>query len=201
MDTKKCKYCQEEIAKNAKRCPKCGGKFGMPTWAKILIVLGVIFICIVGCVSSCSKAVNDAIDETFGGYDDQNGKTSFKVGEVFESKHIKMKFDSSNLNYTNYSQYATVNDGYKVVQFVFTAENIGEEDQMIDYTDFDCYSDNEKMQQFYSTDDAGLESGGTISKGKKVTVPVYCEVPISGSKIYVEFKPILAENHYEFVAQ
>ena len=26
MKIKKCKYCQEEIAKNAKRCPKCGGK-------------------------------------------------------------------------------------------------------------------------------------------------------------------------------
>ena len=26
MKTKKCKHCQEEIAKSAKRCPKCGGK-------------------------------------------------------------------------------------------------------------------------------------------------------------------------------
>ena len=25
MKTKKCKHCQEEIAKSAKRCPKCGG--------------------------------------------------------------------------------------------------------------------------------------------------------------------------------
>ncbi len=197
MDTKKCKYCQEEIAKNAKRCPKCGGKFGMPTWAKILIVLGVIFICIVGCMSSCSKAVNDA----FSGYDDQNGKTSFKVGESFKSKYLKVTFDSSNLNFTNYSQYATVKEGYKVVQFKFTAENIGEENQTFDYTDFNCYADGEAMQQFYSTDDSGLDSGGTISSGKKVTVPVYCEVPANPSKVLVEFKPLLAEKNYEFIAQ
>ena len=29
MKTKKCKHCQEEIAKSAKRCPKCGGKLIM----------------------------------------------------------------------------------------------------------------------------------------------------------------------------
>ena len=46
METKKCKYCQEEIAKNAKRCPKCGGKLGMPGWVKFLIIVGVILLII-----------------------------------------------------------------------------------------------------------------------------------------------------------
>ena len=168
----------------------------MPGWAKALIVIVIIFGCIIGCMNSCSNAVNEA----FSGYDDQNGKTSFKVGEIFESKYLKVTFNSSNLNFTNYSKYATVKDGYKVVEFKFTAENIGEENQTFYYTDFDCYADNETMQQFYSTEDSGLDSGGTISAGKKISVPVYCEVPANASKISVEFKPLLAEKNYEFIA-
>ena len=62
------------------------------------------------------------------------------------------------------------------------------------------YADGEKKQQFYSAEDSGLDSGGTISKGKKSSVPIYCEVPKSSSKITVEYKPILADNNYEFIA-
>ena len=39
---KQCKHCNEQVAKSAKVCPKCGGKLGMPLWAKILIVIVII---------------------------------------------------------------------------------------------------------------------------------------------------------------
>ena len=42
METKKCKHCKEEIAKDAKKCPKCGGKQGMPTWLVVIIVIFVL---------------------------------------------------------------------------------------------------------------------------------------------------------------
>lgn len=200
-EKKICKHCKEEIDKKAKRCPKCGGKLGMPGWLKAIIIIIIIFICIIGCMSSCANEVDKAVKESFGGYDDQSGKTSFKPGEVFKSKHIKIIFNSSNLNFTNYSKYADVKNGYKVVEFRFTAENIGEEDQTFDYTDFNCYADSNAMQQFYSTEDAGLDSLSTISPGKKATVPVYCEVPKNSSKVTVEYKPMLAEKNYEFVAE
>ena len=192
-----CKHCKEKIAKKAKKCPKCGGKLGMPGWAKALIIIVIVIACIIGCVNSCSNAV----DEAFGGYDDQHGKTSFTVGETFESKYLKIKFNSSNLNFTNYNEFSEVKKGNKVVQFKFTAENIGEESQTFDYTDFNCYADDEVMQQFYGVDDSGFESGGTVSSGKKVNVPIYCEVPKNADKISVEFKPILAEKTYSFIAK
>ena len=44
METKKCKKCQEEINKKAKKCPKCGSKQGMPTWLIVVIVIIVISI-------------------------------------------------------------------------------------------------------------------------------------------------------------
>ena len=197
MKTKKCKHCQEEIAKKAKICPKCGVKLGLPGWVKFLIVFAIIIFCVVGCMNSCSKAV----DETFGGYDDQNGKTSFNPGETFESKYIKLNFVSSNKNFTGYSKYSNPDAGNKVVQFTFTAENIGEETQTMDYTDFNCYADGESKKQFYGADDAGLDGGGTISSGKKVTFSVYCEVPKSASKVTTEMKPMLADKNYEFIAK
>lgn len=195
-----CKHCKEKIAKSAKRCPKCGGKLGMPIWAKLLIIIVIIFACIIGCVNSCSNAVDEAFDETFGGYDDQTGKTTFTKGESFESKYMNIKFDSVNLNFTNYDEYSTIKNGYKIVQFKFTAKNIGEETQTFDYTDFDCYADNKAMKQFYGADDSGLDSGGTISSGKTTTTSVYCEVPKNSKEITVEFKPVLADKNYIFIA-
>lgn len=39
---KKCKYCQTEVDPNAKICPNCRKKQGMPRWAIFLIVIVVI---------------------------------------------------------------------------------------------------------------------------------------------------------------
>ena len=197
---KNCKHCGKEVAKGAKSCPNCGGKLGIPTFIKVIIIIVIIIACIVGCTTSCTKSVIDSVDEAFSGYDDVNGKTSFAVGEEFESKYIKVHFDSSNTNFTDYSRYASVKDDYKVVQFTFTATNIGDDNQTFDYTDFNCYADEQTMQQFYSAEDAGLDSGGTISSGKSVTISVYCEVPKDTSKATVEFKPWFADKNYEFIA-
>lgn len=46
---KKCKHCQEEIENSVKVCPKCGQKQGMPTWAKVLIIVGVVLLLLGGC--------------------------------------------------------------------------------------------------------------------------------------------------------
>lgn len=199
--TKVCRHCKEKIDKKAKRCPKCGGKLGIPGWIKAIIIVVIVLVCAVSCMHSCTKAVDDSLKETFGGYDDQNGKTAFNVGETFESKHLKVTFNSSNSNFTNYSKYSSIKKGYKIVQFKFTAENLGTENETFDYTDFHCYADNQTMQQFYGTDDSGLDSGGTISQGKSVSVPVYCEVPKDAKKVSVEFKPLFANKNYEFIAK
>lgn len=43
-ETKTCKKCKESINKNAKKCPHCGSKQGMPKWLIILIAIIVIGI-------------------------------------------------------------------------------------------------------------------------------------------------------------
>ena len=201
-ETKKCKKCMEEINKKAKRCPKCGANLGMPGWLKFLIIIGIVFFMCISCMSSCANTVSDAFEEAENEYKDINGKTSFKSGEYFQNKYIKITLDSVNTNFKKYSEYSKPAKGYKVVQFVFTAENIGEDDQYFDYTDFNCYADDEAMQQFYGTDDSGLDSGGTISSGKRVTVPLYCEVPISATSVTAEYDASWLDSiNIEFIAQ
>lgn len=71
---KKCKYCMSEIDKKAKVCPNCH-KSQSSKFLKVVILFVVIIIGIVGCVSSCSKGVSDAIDET------TNKKENLKLEE------------------------------------------------------------------------------------------------------------------------
>lgn len=208
METKKCKYCMEEIPKKAKRCPKCGGKFGMPTIVKVLLGIIIFIIIIVALVSSCTagvvNSVDDAIKETNKEYEDVNGKTSFKVGESFENKLLKVTLDSTNTNYTNISQYATVKTGYKIVEYTFTFTNVGDEDELASLYDFNCYADNEAMDKFYLIDDDGYSLlSSTISANKIAKGSIYCEVPTGASKISVEYDAnwFTEGSNYEFIAQ
>lgn len=202
-ETKKCKKCMEEINKKAKKCPKCGANLGIPGFVKVLIVLAVIFGLCVSCMSSCTDAVNDSIEETENEYKDINGKSTFKVGESFENKHIKVTFVSSNLNYTDISKYATLKDGYKVVEFEFAFKNVGDEDELASLYDFNCYADDVSMEQFYSVADDNYEVlSATMSAGKSASGKLYCEVPKNAEKITIEYDASwLDNNNIEFIAK
>lgn len=188
---KNCKKCGAEIAKSAKICPKCGARFGMPGFVKFLIIILVIFGCVVGCMSSCANSINDAFEETENEYKDINGKTEFKAGESFENKHIKVTLSSVNNDFKDYSKYASIKNGYKIVQFSFEGKNVGEsKTELFGYTDFDCYADGESMNQFYSVNDDennGLDFSHSLSPGKIGKGSVYCEVPSNANEITVEY--------------
>lgn len=202
MKTKKCKYCQEEIAKNVKTCPKCGGRFGLPTFAKVIIIILIVIVCIVGCVSSCTKSVSDSFDETTNSYKDKNGKTSFKVNETFENSYIKLTMTEANVDFKDYNKYATIKSGHKVLVAKFEVENIGENEDYVSYYDFDAYADDTSLDAFYSVNDEYSELSATISKGKKASGYVFFEVPENASKVTIEYKPSAWENvQIEFVVK
>lgn len=189
MKTKKCKHCQEEIAKSAKRCPKCGGKLGMPGWAKALIIVVIIFGCIIGCVNSCSNSVNDAVDETKNSYKDINGKTSFSVNEAFQNKYEKITMTEVNTNFTDYSKYSGPSDGNKVVMLKFEVENINDENDelYVSSMSFNAYADGVAADSFYSGNDQYKDLSATVGKGKKAVGYVFYEVPENVQKITVEY--------------
>ena len=205
MKTKKCKHCQEEIAKSAKRCPKCGGKLGMPGWAKTLIIVVIIFVCIAGCVNGCANSVNDAVEDTKNSYKDINGKTSFKLNETFQNKYEKITMIEVNTNFTDYSKYSKPKDGSKVVMVKYEVENISDENDelYVSSLDFNAYADGAAVDSFYTGNDNYNNLTATVGKGKKTIGYVSYEVPVNAQKITVEYNANfwVDGNTIEFVVQ
>ncbi len=189
MATKKCRHCQEEIAKNAKRCPKCGGKLGIPYWIKGLIIVLIIICCIVGCVNGCSNAVNDAVEDTKNAYKDINGKSSFKINETFQNKYEKITMTEINTNFTDYSKYSEPANGNKVIMLKFEVENINEENDelYVSSLTFNAYADGTAVEQFYSGNDKYKDLSATVGKGKKSIGYIFYEVSKNAQKITVEY--------------
>ena len=189
MKTKKCKYCQEEIAKNLKRCPKCGGKFGLPNWVKAIIIIGVILGCIVGCVYGCSNSVNNAVEDTKNSYKDINGKTSFNINEVFQNKYEKITMTEVNTNFTDYNEYLKPADGNKVIMLKFEVENVNNQNDelYVSSLDFNAYADSIAVKAFYGGNDKYNDLSATVGQGKKTVGYLLYEVPKDAKKITVEY--------------
>lgn len=205
MKTKKCKYCQEEIAKNAKRCPKCGGKLGLPAWAKILILIVIIISCVVGCLNSCSNAVNDAVEDTKNTYKDINGKTSFKINETFQNKYEKITMTEINTNVTDYSQYLGPKNGNKIIAIKFEVENISNDtDELyVSSLNFSGYADGVAVESYIYGSDKYKDLSATVGKGKKTVGYVLYEVPTNTQKITIEYNADFWTdgNNIEFIVQ
>ena len=201
-NTKNCKHCQEEINIKAKKCPKCGGKQGIPGWAKLLIVFGVIIFLMVACANACSNA----FEETKKGYQDVNGKTSFKLNETFENKYEKITMTEIIDNYTGYNEYLGPADGYKIILVKFEVENIGDDDEI--YTnmlDFNAYADNIEAEYYlYIGDDyKSFDSGFGLAKGKKMIGYLAYEVPVDAQKIIIDYEANfwIDDTAIEFIVQ
>lgn len=205
MKTKKCKHCQEEILKSAKRCPNCGGNLGMPAWIKALIVIIILFACVVGCVNSCSNTVNNAIDETKNSYADINGKTSFNVNEIFQNKYEKITMTEVNTNFTDYNKYLAPSNGNKIIMLKFEVENINDKNDelYVSSFSFNAYADGVAVNSFYYANDKYNDLSATIGKGKKAIGYLFYEVPKNTQKITVEYNADfwVDGNTIEFIVQ
>lgn len=195
-ETKKCKKCMEEINKKAKKCPKCGANLGIPGFVKVLIVLAVIFGLCISCMSSCTDAVNDSIEETENSYKDKNGKETFKVGESFENDYLKVTITDVNTDWKEYDEYFEPSEGKKIIQIAITAENIGEESEDISSLYFECYADDVVVDEYIWSEDSN-EFGGTISKGKKTVGYIYYEVPVDSEKYVLEYEPNVLDDEVQ----
>lgn len=187
-DTKICKHCKEEIAKSAKRCPKCGGKLGMPGWVKVIIVIVVILVCVVSCMNSCSKAVDEAVNETKNAYKDKNGKTSFKLNETFENAYTKITMTEVILDWKKYDSWSKPASGNKIVAAKFEVENIGDNDEeYVSSFDFNMSADNVDCEEYIWSGNDYKTISATLGKGKKTIGWVFHEVPKDAKKIVIDY--------------
>lgn len=188
-NTKICRHCKEEIPKNAKRCPKCGGKLGMPGWIKAIIIIVIILAGIVGCMSKFSNAVGDAVKEVKNEYKDVNGKSKFKVNEAFQNKFEKIVMTEVNTNFTDYSEFTKPSDGYKYIMAKFEIENINKDkDELsISSLEFKASADSVAVQSPLLVNDKYKDFSATIGKGKKTIGYIFYEVPVNAKKIIIEY--------------
>ena len=200
-----CKHCKEEIAKDAKRCPKCGGKLGLPGWAKALIIVAIVIVCIVGCMSSCAKGVDEAVKEVANDYKDINGKTAFKINESFQNKFEKITMTEVNTNFTEYDEFSKPKDGNKYIMAKFEVENVNTDNDELYVSDFEfnADADGEAVEMAYVGIDKYKSLTATVGKGKKTVGYLFYEVPASAKKIVIEYNADFWTdgNAIEFIVQ
>lgn len=186
---KNCKHCNAEVAKGAKKCPKCGGKLGLPTFVKFIIVIVIIFSCMIGCVNGCVNSVDESIKETSDSYKDINGKTSFKVNETFQNLYTKITMTEVDANFKKYSEYLEPSSGNKYVMVKFEIENIDKEsdEQYVSSLDFSAYADGVAVETAYVGNDNYKDLSATLGKGKKTIGYIFYEVPKNANKITLEY--------------
>ena len=192
---KQCKHCKEQISKKAKRCPKCGGKLGLPTIVKVLIFLVVTFIIIISMISSCANEVSNSLNETENSYLDINGKTNFSVNETFENKYLKITMTEINNDFKDYNEYLGPKSGYKIVMAKFEIENIGTQDEYVSTYDFNGYADGIAMEDFIYAHDNYEWLSATLSPGKRAFGYVFIEVPKNADEIILEYDVSWLENN------
>lgn len=201
----KCKHCEAEIAKGVKKCPKCGGKLGLPTFIKFIIVVIIIFGMTIGCVSGCVNSVDESIKETSDSYKDINGKTSFKINETFQNEYTKITMTEVNTNFTDYSEYLDPPAGKKYVMAKFEIENIDEEsdEQYVSSYDFNAFADGVAVEEGYIGNDQYNDFSATLGKGKKTIGYIFYEVPVNAQEITIEYSADFWTdgNNIEFIVQ
>lgn len=158
-------------------------------WFWVIIVLVVV---IIGSSSDDTNtpqttltAGNSVSDSSNISNNDSDKDKIYKVGEIYQNNNIAIKYVSLNDNFTNYSQYAEVKKGYKIIKAEFEAENLGTTDEYFSSYDFNCYADGYDCEDFWSVDDSTF--GSTLSKGRKTKGAVYYMVPKDSKEIILEY--------------
>lgn len=148
--------------------------------SKVLIAIVMLLLCTTMLVGCTTETVQTGVQS-----DKSNTKKQYTVGETFENKNLTIKFVSADKDFTGYSEWADVKDGYKVIKAEFEFENIGDTDEYVSSYDFSCYADGYDCEEFWSVDDSSF--GATLSSGKKTKGCVYFEVPINSAEIELEY--------------
>lgn len=172
----------------------------------IIAIVAVLFIAIAGSGSDEPTVETTSNNDSVSQSDTKNDETkpstdSIKVGSVVSDSNLKITYKSCNIDFKNYSKYADVKSGYKIIQAVFDFENISSSDIILE--GFDCYADGAKCESFYFVDDYSNPILTSVSAGRKLTdATVYYEVPADAEKIELEYHPDMWNNEkYIFIAE
>lgn len=170
----------------------------LSAFAVIFIIFWVIVIGIIGATTEDiidNKITNypsgNMIDYPID-YEEDDETEEFFVGQTFEDDYMKVTYTSLNDNFTDYSKYATINDGYKIICATFEFENISSSNQLASSYRFNCYADGYDCDNFYSVDDSTFSA--SLSTGKKAKGSVYFQVPVDADEVVIEYQSNILSN-------
>lgn len=191
MSMKKCKECGASVSSGAKACPNCGKDqrifFAKHKFITFILILLIIIIIAVNSGDDSTPATTLTSGNSTGTNSSSNTDENkiYSVGEIYQDGNIAIKYVSLNSNFTDYSEYAEVKSGYKVIEAEFEAENLGTSDELFSSYDFDCYADGYDCEAFWSVDDSTFSSN--LSSGKKAKGCVYFMVPSDAQEVVIEY--------------
>ena len=110
-----------------------------------------------------------------------------KVGESATINDIKVTLKSVDNDFDDYDDYASIEDGYKVIKADFEFENLKDYTTYVYDSDFRCYADQFLCDDFIYVEDSYFS--GAIDSGRKAAASVYYEVPEDADTIEIEFQP------------
>ena len=169
----------------------------LSAFAVIFIIFWVIVIGIIG--ATTNDIIDNGISTPKGNmidypidYEEDEGDEEISVGQTFEDDYMKVTYTALNDNYTDYSEFATINDGCKIIVASFEFQNIASSDQLASSYKFNCYADGYDCDKFYYAKDSSFSS--SLSTGKKAKGNIYFQVPVDAEEVIIEYQTNILSN-------
>lgn len=189
-----CKSCGNEIASNAKACPKCGAKNSKPFYKKIWfwVLVVIIIAAIGGSGSNKPKLVSE--DKPIVTKEEKSSKEEvFNIGDTIELD--KFKITVNEVKTTNGSDFIKPQEGNEFLYVDATVENISDKEQTVSSVlMFKVVDKDGRAMKQTIVENANGQLDGTIGPGRKMTGEYVVEVPKDATGLELQFDSSLAGN-------
>lgn len=189
-----CKSCGNEIASNAKACPKCGAKNSKPFYKKIWfwVLVVIIIAAIAGSGSNKPKLVSE--DKPIVTKEEKSNKTEvFNIGDTIELD--KFKITVNEVKTTNGSDFIKPQEGNEFLYVDATVENISDKEQTVSSVlMFKVVDKDGRAMKQTIVENANGQLDGTIGPGRKMTGEYVVEVPKDATGLELQFDSSLGGN-------
>ena len=177
----------DTVIKSKKKLPKGLSIAGivLSTIALAICILIVVFAVYV--YNNASDAISSSLtnleSEIITEFEQED--ITCNVGESATLDDVKVTLTSVEKDFKDYYDFASVEDGCKILKANFEFENVGDYSAYISSYDFTCYADKFSCDSFNSVEDGYFSE--SIASGKKSTGSIYFEVPSDAETIEIEY--------------
>lgn len=177
----------DTVLKSKKKLPKGLSIAGivLSTIALAICILIVVFAVYV--YNNASDAISSSLtnleSEIITEFEQED--ITCNVGESATLDDVKVTLTSVEKDFKDYYDFASVEDGCKILKANFEFENVGDYSAYISSYDFTCYADKFSCDSFNSVEDGYFSE--SIATGKKAAGSIYFEVPSDAETIEIEY--------------